>query len=103
MYERFSAFPAVSGSEAEAIDAAFVPVEAPAPQTPAEGEHSAHVSALTELFQGLFSRLHLSEISLDDILLLGIVILILRRNAEWDVLLIMAVLFFLGMFEDATT
>ena len=106
MYERFARAPTESDSNFEAaIDAAFVPVEVP-PQTAAENEDTANlvsgISAVTELFHSLTARLHLQELSTDDLLVLGIIFLILRRNAEWDVLLIMAVLFFLGLFDDTT-
>jgi len=114
MYERFSARTAQTPPlmEAQFVEAAepapvpepgFIPMEATAPQKTPDNPDSTTgtAAALAGIFKNLAGRLHLQDITTDDLLLLGILILILRKNAEWDVLLIMAVLFFLGMFESA--
>lgn len=116
MYERFSPRTAQVSplTDAQFVEAAeqipppdpgFIPVDAAAPAADgvAAASTAGAVSALAGILKNLTGRLHLQDITVDDLLLLGILILILRKNAEWDVLLIMAVLFFLGMFESSKT
>ena len=113
MYERFAhtaadpfeAAQSIGPDPDSAIEAAFIPVDAPAPsEVPAEpSADGTGLHALSELIRALASRLHLQDVSMDDLLVLGILFLILRKNAEWDVLLIMGILFFLGLFDETKT
>jgi len=112
MYERFSPLaaqgtPLMDAQFIEAAepapDAGFIPVDAVSPPADNAAAAAGTASALAGIFKNLTGRLHLQDITVDDLLLLGILVLILRKNAEWDVLLIMAVLFFLGMFESSKT
>ncbi len=56
-------------------------------------------ASLVNLLRGLLKRLRLTELALDDILLLAIVFLVLRQSEDDDLLLILAALFFVGFFD----
>ena len=76
-----------------AVEAAFVPVEA------AVSDNRDDSESVMGLAKNLISRIRLSDIEMDDLLLLAIVFFTLRGSGDDDLILIMAALFFTGFFD----
>ncbi len=83
----------------DAIDAKFVPVETPPPAPAVDAASPSPGEGLVSSFKSILSRVKLSELSTDDLLLAAILYFTLRESGDDDLLLILAGLFLTGFFD----
>ena len=82
-------------TQTDVIDANYVPVETP-PPAPAGKSSPGSGETLVSAFRSILSRVRLSELSTDDLLLAAILFFTLWESEDDDLLLILAALFLTG-------